>query len=138
MGNWTTVKIEGACDAKDLPALRKAVNTGDDWDAFHCLCNTGGICGIGDWTGTKIDAVGNLAERDYGKDDVAEQLRELVKVAPSLAVVVHVGGDYESKECVATVICESGKVSIEHPRITEIPEISQAQMQNALLAAIFR
>lgn len=138
MGNWTTVKLEGSCSAEDLPALRAAVNTGDDWEAFHCLCNTGGICGLGDWTGTEIDAVGNLAERDYDKDDVAEQLRELVKVAPSLKVDAHIGGDYESKECVATVICDGGRVTIEPPRIQEIPEISQAQMQSAFLEAILR
>lgn len=138
MGNWTTVKLEGSCNAEDLPALRNAVNTEDDWEAFHCLCNNGGICGLGDWTGTKIDAVGNLAERDYGKDDVAEQLRELVKVAPSLKVDVHVGGDYESRKCVATVVCGNGKVSIEPPRIQVIPEISQAQMQSAFLKAISR
>ena len=138
MGNWTTVKIEGSCSAEDLPALKKAVKTGDDWESFHCLSVTEGICGLGDWTGTEIDAVGNLAERDYSKDDVAEQLRKLVMVAPSLSVNIHVGGEWESRECVATVVCADGKVTIEPPAIQEIPEISAAQMHSALIAALYR
>jgi hypothetical protein len=133
MGNWTTVHISGTCKTEDLPALRKAVNTGDDWDAFHCLCNTGGLCGLGDWTGETMSAIGNLAERDYDVEDVAEQLKELAKVAPSLNLKVHVGGDYESLDCVATVICKDGVVTIK-----ELPSIPQGQIEGNLIKALMR
>ena len=139
MGNWTTVKIEGTCDEKDVPALKRAVNTGRNWDEFHCLCNFGpSLCGLGDWVGTEIDVVGNLAERDYDKHDVQEQLQKLLKVAPSLSVRVHVGGNYEDKQCVATVICDDGKVTIEPPRIQTIPEISEDQILAGLMNALAR
>lgn len=138
MGNWTTVKIEGTCGEEDVPALKRAVNTGNNWDEFHCLCNPNSICGLGDWAGTQIDVVGNLAERDYDKHDVQEQLQKLLKVAPSLCVRVHVGGDYEDKQCVATVICEDGKVTIEPPRVQTIPEISVAHMMAGMINALAR
>jgi hypothetical protein len=136
MGNWTTVHISGTCNKEDLPALKEAVNTGDDWSKFHCLCNTGGLCGLGDWANESISALGNLAERDYGVEDIAEQLEKLVKEAPSLKVKIHVGGDYESLKCAATVICEDGKVSIDEPEIKELPSIPQGQIQANLLKAM--
>ena len=131
MGNWRRVKIEGTCSAEDLPALKKAVNIGDDSEKFHCLCNTGAIFGINDWTGTKIDAVGNLAESNYDIIDVIEQVKELAKVAPSLSIMVHIGGNYENKNCVATVVCENGEVSSGEPRIKEIPDIPESQIDAA-------
>ena len=136
MGNWTTVHISGTCKEEDLPALKKAVNTGDDWEAFHCLCNTGGLCGLGDWTGETMSAIGNLAERDYSADDVAEQLKELAKVAPSIDLIVHVGGDYESLDCVATVKCKDGAVTMHEPEITTLPSIPQEQIEGNLMKAL--
>ena len=136
MGNWTTVHISGTCSKDDLPALKKAVNIGKDWEKFHCLCNSRSLCGLNDWTAENISAIGNLAERDYGEDDVAEQLRELVKIAPSLKLKVHVGGDYESLDCVATINCAEGVVTIDDPEIKALPAISDAQMQGNLMKAI--
>lgn len=136
MGNWTTVHISGSCETDDLPALKEAVNTGEDWEAFHCLSNTGGLCGLGDWTGETMSAIGNLAERDYGVESVAEQLKELVKVAPSLSLVVHVGGDYESLDCIATVKCKDGAVTIHKPEITTLPSIPEGQIMGNLIMAL--
>lgn len=138
MGNWTTVKIEGSCSEKDIPALKRAVNIGENWDQFHCLCNTPGLCGLGDWVAPVIDAVGNLAERNYGKHDVKEQLQKLLDAAPSLSVRVHVGGDYEDRTCIATVVCGDGRVTIEQPQIQEIPEIPQGQIESRLFQALLR
>lgn len=139
MGNWTTVHISGACSKDDLPALSKAVNAyknNDDWSQFHCLCNTGGLCGLGDWPGETISAIGNLAERDYGAKSVAEQLEELLKVAPSLTVKVHVGGDYESLNCAATVVCADGEVNVGKPEIETLPSIPEGQIQGNLMTAL--
>ena len=120
MGNWTTVKIEGTCSKEDLPALKGAINTGDDWDSFHCLSNSGGIFGLGDWSDTEINVVGNLAERDYSKQDVEKQLKVLLRLAPSLEVNIHIGGDYEDRKCVATVVCKDGYVYIDPPHTITI------------------
>lgn len=136
MGNWTTVHISGKCNKADLPALKEAVNTGDDWDKFHCLCNTGGLCGLGDWPNETISAIGNLAERDYDVESVAEQLKELIKIAPSLDLIVHVGGDYESLDCVATVKCKDGVVTIFDPEIKTLPAIPEGQITGNLLKAL--
>jgi len=137
MGNWTTVHISGACDKEDVSALKKFVNTGDDWSKFHCLCNSGGLCGLGDWATETISASGNLAERDFSASDVKEAIEDALKKAPSLTLKVHVGGDYESLECVATVNCKDGEVTIDEPEIKEIPSISQGQIQGNLMKAIY-
>tara|TARA_R110002072_G_scaffold248548_1_gene407530 strand:- start:1416 stop:1835 length:420 start_codon:yes stop_codon:yes gene_type:complete len=136
MGNWTTVHISGTCNAGDVPALKAAVNTGDDWDAFHCLCNSGGLCGLGDWVCEEMSVIGNLAERDYGAEDVAAQLREFAKIAPSLNLKVHVGGAYESLDCVATVNCIDGAVTINDAEIKTLASIPQAQIQANLMSAL--
>ena len=136
MGNWTTVNITGTCSKEDLPALKYAINTGNDWDKFHCLCNTGGLCGLNDWAGESIDVQGNLAERDYDNEDIAEQLRKLIEVAPSLDLEVHVGGDYESTECVATINCRNRNVTIDDPEVKVLSDISEDQIRENLMRAI--
>lgn len=129
MGNWMTVRIVGTCDADDVPALRKAIDPGPDYLNLHCLSGGSGVCGIGDWASADIDRVGNVAERDYTPEDVAEALGQIVKAVPSLTVKVHCGGDYESKDVVATVICEGGKVTVGEPEEKAIPEIPKSQMR---------
>lgn len=138
MGNWTTVNISGTCSKEDLPALRNAINIGDDWDKFHCLCNSGGLCGLGDWSGENINATGNLAERDYDQYDVAEELENLMNIAPSLKVKVHVGADYESIKCVATVNCADDVVTIDDPEIETLDSIPDNQIQANLMEALIR
>ena len=136
MGNWTTVSISGTCNAKDVQALKAAINIGNDWDAFHCLCNTGGLCGLGDWGATEINVIGNLAERDYDTQDVVEQLKELVKIAPSLNLKIHIGGDNESLDCVATVNCLDGDVIINEAEIKTLPSIPEGQIKSNLMSAL--
>ena len=136
MGNWTTVNMIGTCDAKDLPALRDHINIGNDWDKFHCLCNTGGLCGLGSWPAENINATGNLAERDYDSEDIAEKLKEIVIEVPSLKLKVHVGGDYESSDCVATVNCVDGKVTIDAAEVKKLSVIPEGQITDNLMAAL--
>lgn len=138
MGNWTTVHIYGICNENDVDALSNAINTGDDWRKFHCLCNSGGLCGLGDWAGERINVVGNLAERDYGTSDIVQQLKKLAEVAPSLDVVIHVGGDYESLECVDTIKCKNGEVTIVEPQIKTLPSIPEERIRENLMKAIMR
>ena len=135
MGNWTRVKIEGTCSAKDVPALGEALDPGKDWENFHCLV-CGGICGLPNWASSQIDVVGNLAERDYNAESVAETLIELMKIAPTLSVKVHVGGDYESDECVATVTANNGTAKVGEPEVTKIPELDAEVMQSNMLAQL--
>ncbi len=139
MGNWTIVEMEGSCDSEEVSVLQREVAfdmNADEWENFNCLSATNGICGLGNWAGRTIDAVGNLAERDYGAEDVAEVLEDLVKVAPSLNLKVHVGGEYEDKKCVATVTCYRGVVTIGSPEIKSIGEISEEQMRENLIKQI--
>ena len=132
MGNWTTVHIKGTCKNKDIQKLKKALDPGKNYENFHCLV-CGGICGLPNWARESIDVVGNLAERDYSSNDVANQLKELSKIAPSLSVDIHCGGDYESKDCVNTIRLKNGKIKILPPQEKQIPEISLENMKANLL-----
>lgn len=144
MGNWRTVQIVGTCDAKEVDALRAAcAYSYDDPDTmgnFHCLSfnpTRPGLCGLGSWPGESMDASGNLAERNYGVEDVAETLRELVKVAPSLEVKVHCGGDYEGSECIATVTASNGSVEIGDPEVERVRGASDDEIEGRLLRNLF-
>ena len=131
MGNWRRVLIVGTCDQADVPNLKKALDFNmyaTESVEFHPLISGGGICGLPLWAAEQIEAVGNLAERDYSEEQVAAALRYLSSIAPSLKVRVHVGGDYEHENCAYTVRLENGEVEILRPEIEKIPAIPDAQM----------
>jgi hypothetical protein len=129
MGNWRTVRIIGTCSKDDVTALRAELDLRTEIENFHCLGNTGGLCSLPNWGNENIDVIGNLAERDYSVNDVAKQLEKLAKIAPSLKVKIHCGGDYESTDCVNTIVLENGVVEIRQPEIESIGEISQSQIE---------
>lgn len=128
MGNWTTVNIVGTCAESEVAELRKALDPGRDYRNFHCLV-CGGICGLPNWAGTNINATGNLAERGYNAESVREQLEVLAMVAPSLAVKVHVGGENESSECVATVTLANMVATVGPPEVASITKPSDEQLR---------
>src|SRR6185436_9864823 len=138
MGNWRTVFIEGMIDPADTRAAVNFIDIGvsDDrglvrdwdspsaWDRFHPLCYAGlSICGLGLWVHEGVPTIrvfGNLAERDYAVEDVAETLRELVAAAPSLDVVVHCGGEHEDTQVVATITTSGGVVEVLPPQVPNL------------------
>ena len=138
MGNWCTVSLRGTLAAEHVDAVREFVTAKDDWSNFHCLTGSlAGLCGLGMWPAEEIHADGNLAERNYNADDVAEVLREIVKIAPSLDLKVHVGGEYESEECVATVTAKDGDVTVGPPEVAQVsgvdPMVMKGRLWNTLL-----
>lgn len=142
MGNWRTVHIDGTIDHEQVDAARKACLHNWESDAddqpYHALSygEQPSLCGLHEWPSARINAVGNCAERDFSVEDVAEALRIVQQAAPSLRVKVHCGGDYEDKTCVATINVTETGVSVDPPEVSEIPEISQAQIMGRLFAAL--
>jgi len=133
MGNWRSVNIEGTCGEAEVSALIKAVGIDFSDEGWGCLTFTGGLSGLPLWPGKTISACGNLAERDYGPDDVAEALNTYLKIAPSLNVKVHCGGDYEDKKCIATVGLVDGKYTVQPPEVEAIREPAEGQaIQNMM------
>jgi hypothetical protein len=126
MGDWMTVTIVGRIHPAEAAAAREFVNTGEDLDRFHCLCNYGpSLCGLGDWVpeqGGEIRAVGNCSERNYSSWDVAEVLERMVAVAPSLELKVHCGGPNESPTCTATITVYRRMVTIGPPEVEIVGE----------------
>lgn len=137
MGNWRRAQIVGTCDAGEVAALRAHLDFGGNLERFGPLCS-GGICGLQMWPAERISALGNLAERGYSDEAIAEHLTELAALAPSLRVKVHVGGDYETDECVATITLDEHGARVGLPEIKELPKIGEGQMAMGLLAQLMR
>jgi hypothetical protein len=132
MGNWTTVYVIDACAPHEVASLADEIyfdmNRRDDRYPFHCLCNTGGLCGLGNWAVTDIDRIGNLAERGYTVESVARQLEKIATHAPSLTLKVHCGGDYEDSKCVATITLVAGKATVGPLEVEDVGKIPEEQM----------
>jgi hypothetical protein len=134
MGNWRTVNIIGTVAKTEVDKLKEACTYNRaDYSNFHCLSMSDGLCGLGNWVNTIINARGNLAERNYTVNSIAQQLRQFVKVAPSLKIKVHCGGDYESEEVVATITVENGKVIVGSPEIACLMGASEDEITGRLL-----
>lgn len=146
MGNWITVNIEGKVnkdEAKEmlewLTVDRQTYSSiAEEQLGVYYLQISQGVCGLGDWIkedGT-LSGIGNVFERDCEPQDLLNEAQVLCKQFKSLELTVHVGGDYESTECVATIIGNKDKVELLEPQIKTLGEISTDQMQNNLLKAL--
>lgn len=123
----------GTCAPEDVRKLSAALDMGDSYEHFGPLSNSGGLAGLNDWAGTTIDRIGNLAERNYSPEQVADHLRKIVAVVPSLIARIDCGADYEADGCVATVIVgEDRQVAVIPPQTDTIREIPPEQVMQAL------
>lgn len=135
MGNWRRVQITGACAASEVSDLRDilALDFVDPhWGALH----NGGVCGLPNWAAENINVVGNLGERDYSPEAVAQAAEDLSQVAPSLCLEIHCGGNYESDECVATVILRDELATVVGPKIPTVPALNEVAMRTNLFARL--
>ena len=153
MGNWMTVNLVGTMSAQDAEAVREYLGYPDisryrpgsgiaadpAWNHFGPLSfcrDRPSLGGIGDWPAPVMNRAGNLAERGYTVQDVAETLRELLPLAGSMLLKVHCGGDYESLECVATVSVGEGLVAVGKPEVERIEPMGEAQATLNVLRAL--
>lgn len=152
MGNWRTVKMIGTCDPAEVPALLAEVRCYKDadhlpisdpaWSAamrkITCLTFNGGLAGLPCWPAATIDAFGNLFERDFTPENVLWALEQYAAVAPSLALKVHCGDDWEATNCVATVTLVAGVATIGPPEIPDVGAFNPADLERNLFAALWR
>ena len=152
MGNWRTVLISGTMSVDHAEDLRWLLDTGESWESQHyrevwdspyaCLSynrRRPGLAGLGDWPGAVVgDRIGNLAERDFDVEDVAKALEALVHHAPTMLLKVHCGGEWEDRECVATISVGEGLVVTGPPEIATLPEIPEGQIMFNMLKNLTR
>lgn len=152
MGNWRTVNITGHIGSEEINAARELLSRTahyDPWirddeneemDALYCMAFGEGICGLHDWIRPdgKINAVGNLHERDFDNDDIEKALSILAKKFPTLSLTLHSGDDWESLHCTATFHVKDGECKRCPPEIEELNEISSESMMGNLWAALGR
>ena len=144
MGNWRTVNMTGTIAEAEIPALREQLsysyNPDAGWDRFGPLSfstDSPSLCGLNNWVRPVVNAVGNLAERDYSPEDVRAELEKLLTIAPSMLLVVHCGGDWESDECVATIRTGEGLAVLLPPEVESVSGPGTAQMQANLMANLY-
>lgn len=144
MGDWMTITMAGAVAADQVEPLRARLRywyaePGQpeyDWSRFTPLSyneTRPGLCGIGEWPAETVQARGNLAERDYSVQDVADCLTELVQLAPSMTLKVHCGGPYESTTCTATITVAAGQVTLGPPEVAEVQPATEAEREMRLM-----
>jgi hypothetical protein len=145
MGNWRTVNITGTMTEDDASALRGYL--GYNYEAGDPAMSRFGplsfsrekpsLCGLNDWPAPVVNRNGNLAERDYDPQDVVIHLRELIVIAPSMQLVIHCGGEYESLNCVATIRAGNGLVCrMKQPEVRQIHGIDDEQATRNLIRAL--
>lgn len=130
MGNWRTVSITGSMNARDAASLYEYLGYSyapknpamDHFGPLSFNRDQPSLCGLNNWVNTTVNACGNLAERNYSVEDVAEELRKLLSVAGTMLLKVHCGGDWESEKCVATINVGEGLVVVGEPEVESITE----------------
>lgn len=145
MGNWRTVTLVGTVDAAEVAPLIDHLTYSYDepggFDNFGPLSfnsDQPGLAGLGCWVQPAVAASGNLAERDYDPESVAETLRELMEIAPSLELKVHCGGDWESEQCIATITAHAGQVTVGPPEVATVSGATQEDMMSRLMQNLRR
>jgi hypothetical protein len=137
VGNWRTVNINGTItNDEDLRRAHEFLTPDADYSNWTCLSYQDGLAGLGRWAAPRIRACGNLSERDYSVDDVAEALNGLVdhigRVTCTFRAKVHCGGDWEDERCVATVTVAYGGagtiVTIGPPEVARVETASPSDM----------
>lgn len=146
MGNWRTVWIVGKMAPEHVQPLIKALTCpgyrvpleAPEWRDFveGPLAISHGICGLNEWPAAEMNRVGNLFERDYSVEDVAEHLKKMVCLAPSMNLKIHCGDEREALNCVATICLIQHHVSIQKPEVETLPEISEDQIRGGFLDAL--
>jgi len=140
MGNWRRVWIRGTIPEASLDAVEKFFTHDREYRNFNCLSMGDGLCGLSHWVKTEVNSIGNLAERDYSVNDIKEVLEELEKKVPhcNVELTIHAGADYESDDCISTIIMKDGVVTINPPEIKVMPPITDEQIQGNFLKIFFK
>ena len=123
MGDWRTVNITGHMNPEEAKRMIEELSSESIWYTaawgFHIHYS---LCGLNQWVKSdgKVFGAGNLAERDCEIEDIKAGLEYLVESYPSLNLILHAGGNYESEECVATFIVRNGVVEQTEPQVDKI------------------
>lgn len=142
MGNWRTVNLSGTIAEADIAPLRARLGYHygpggfDNFGPLSFSTEKPSLCGLNDWVRPEVNAVGNLAERDYTPEDVRAELEQLLTIAPSMMLVIHCGGGYETDECVATIRTGEGLAVLLPPEVEKIAGISDEQATANLFRAL--
>jgi hypothetical protein len=139
MGNWRTVNIIGTFDPSEVDAARRYLAADhESWMAGRVgpLSISDGLCSLGEWPATTVMTAGNLYERNYSVQDVADHLTSLVVVAPSARLKVHCGDDYGSHTCIATITVTDDLVTVGDPEVPTVAPVPDDAATGRLFKAV--
>ncbi len=100
------LEIVGYCNQTDVPSLELAVRNGTPKDRHYPLsCQAG----LPSWVREQFHAVGAHEEAELRTaaevlTEVADAVRSLCELAPTLSLSVHVAAGSGTRRCIATVV----------------------------------
>ncbi len=124
------LEIVGYCNQTDVPSLELAVRNGTPRDRhFPLSCQAG----LPSWAREQIHVVGVQEEPELRPaaevlKEVADAVRSLCELAPTLSLSIHVGAGSGSRVCIGTVV-GVGRPQGQAPRVEitdpEVERLSQ-------------
>lgn len=146
MGNWITVNMKGKVNKEEaremvewLKFSRETFSSiAEEQLGVYYLQIITSVCGINNWVGAdgNINVTGNVFERDCETEDLFNEVKALCNKFKTLELTIHVGGDYESTKCVATIVGNNERVEKLPPQIEELGEISSDNIRENFLQAL--
>jgi len=146
MGNWRTVELKGKVTNRDeiekmidyLTVDQNSCTSQAYNDEIFYLQFGTGLYGINQWINNdgSIDICGNVYERDCAIEDLHNELSILAAKFPSLELILHVGGDYESTECILSFIVKNSEVKKVKPLVNKLNGIDKERAMANFFKAI--
>jgi hypothetical protein len=151
MGNWRTVNMEGRVSREQAADMIKYLTidhsdfTDEEWDALNdfpieYFQMHRSLCGINQWVGEDgaINKKGNLSAKSPSEDDVLRELQHLAQKYDTLEMLLHMGGNYESEECVSSFIAKGGRVEQVKPLVDTVECVSQEEANARILKFLLK
>lgn len=73
--------------------------------------------GLGKWVKREINAVGQLNSKGADIEEIVESLKDILFVCPSINLIVHVGDESGTTNCVQTILVKNGEITIYPPKV---------------------
>lgn len=147
MGNWRTIEIKGDVSIEEAQKMRKYLKV--DKSTYESLASqddifylqfSDGLCGLGEWISNdgSIESVGNVYERNCEVEDLLSEATTLAHNFPTLNILINIGDDYESLNCVGSIIVKNGSSILIDPIVKDLEAIPDEQIALNMLNILMK
>lgn len=135
---WRTVQVNGQIKGwKEIDDIityltvdKQSYDSPAYEDGVFFLQFGSGVFGLNKWVEDdgRINAVGNVYERDCTIEDLEKELKIIANKFPKLIMELHAGDDYESKHCVYSFNVFDGIVEKVEPHIRMLDDVDDSKI----------